>query len=949
MKRLFKILAWTAAIFLIIVVLLVIGVKLFFPVEKAKAMAIEKSSKMLGRPIHVKDVSLSFWGGLGIELHEVVIGSPAGMEVGDFLRADAVDLKLQLFPLLKGSYYVDKLIINSPVITLVKRPDGANNYTFTFPEEELKEVTDFPAEQLPAETKAAATAVSFEQFEIHDGRLIYRDDSSHTEIRLGGINVATELDTPRKGVYTSGGKISIDSVSVLSEQTLPTLSASLRYTAEYNLPQKHLSFEKTSLTVNQLKFTLGGEVTYDSTDITARLSIISDMIAVRDLFSLLPQAQQQELTDYAIAGDFSLDVDVDYDSRKESPLVYSGTATISDMTMSKKDIAGSLALTKALIDFKPDKVRINIEEGAFDGQPLQGHVVVNDFEDPFVNGALSGKCDLAFLAPFLPPEGKHELQGMMDFDLTVSGKVKEPKNMGFSGSAKVAAGRYRSVLLPEPIDSFALDVFFDDKVALINNFAARSTSCDVSLSGRLTNLVPYFLADSTSTFSEPLLLNARLNTHCNLELFNSFLPPAGKPELKGQLRASLDLSGDILKPPSFKIYGQLTLDNASYTDSLLPEPIRTLDVAMQLSPDTVIIDSMYVRFESSDLALTGKLAEPLPYFLESAEKQRSMRKPFFLFSVRSHRFDVDKLFPEATPGSGVNRAELPADSLPPIILPDINGEGTIRFDTVIYSRVEFTQLTGKVGIQNRKIRCYDVTGKVYTGTVAGNTTIDLHDFNHPQYTGEFKAADIEANDFVTRFSKFGGHLYGKANLQGKYSARGWEPDEFLNSLTMNATADMREGKLVTSGVLYTTLSKLAQQAGRTFQKEQPLRGLTTKIIVKDGKVKLDKLKTKVGTIGDLELDGSYSFENELDYRGSLLLSKEWTQDLMSKGGLLGGLAGLFADQSVKRLKLPLVIGGTVDKPTFNIDLSSLGKNATENVKEKAGNLLKDLFKKKDKP
>jgi hypothetical protein len=352
------------------------------------------------------------------------------------------------------------------------------------------------------------------------------------------------------------------------------------------------------------------------------------------------------------------------------------------------------------------------------------------------------------------------------------------------------------------------------------------------------------------------------------------------------------------------------------------------------------------------MALSAKLIDPFPYLLPTALSKgidkSKLKKPNLLFELTSHRFDTDRLFPEAVPGSETNRAALPADSLPPLFLPDIDGKGTMQFDTIIYSRIEFTHLKGKALIHDRKIDCYDVTGKVYTGDVTGTTSIDLNDFNMPRYKGEFKATQIEADDFVSRFSQFGGHVFGKTDLSGGYEASGWEPEQFMNSLSMTAKTDIHEGKVVTSGFLYSAISTLAQQAGQPFDREQPLKALNTNIVVKDGKVRLDKLKTRVGTMGDMELDGFYAFTGSLEYKGSILLTKEWTSQLMSRGGLLSGLAGLFTDKSVDRIKLPIVIGGTVEKPSFNVDYSALTKGAQDNLTKDAGKLLNDLFKKKDK-
>ena len=116
--------------------------------------------------------------------------------------------------------------------------------------------------------------------------------------------------------------------------------------------------------------------------------------------------------------------------------------------------------------------------------------------------------------------------------------------------------------------------------------------------------------------------------------------------------------------------------------------------------------------------------------------------------------------------------------------------------------------------------------------------------------------------------------------------------------------------------------------------------------MKNGKVAVDRLKTKLGNVGDLELKGFYNMDGALDYQGTLLLSREWTRGIMSQGSLLGGLAGLLGDQSVERLKLPLVITGTVDKPAVNLDYSALGQNVQDNLGRKAEDVLNNLIKKK---
>ncbi|UCD62763.1 MAG: hypothetical protein JSW34_08330, partial [Candidatus Zixiibacteriota bacterium] len=163
--------------------------------------------------------------------------------------------------------------------------------------------------------------------------------------------------------------------------------------------------------------------------------------------------------------------------------------------------------------------------------------------------------------------------------------------------------------------------------------------------------------------------------------------------------------------------------------------------------------------------------------------------------------------------------------------------------------------------------------------------------------------------------------------------------------TMNSATSMKQGKVVTSGAVYTLFSNLSSRIGQPFDKEQPLKDLLTNITVEDGKVSFDKLTTRLGNIGELELGGFYSFSGDLSGNGSILLSKEYSQKLVSQLG--GTLGGLLTDRSVDRVKLPFPVGGTIDNPTISIDYQAVAKNLGENLLQDAGNLL-DLLKKKDK-
>ena len=89
-------------------------------------------------------------------------------------------------------------------------------------------------------------------------------------------------------------------------------------------------------------------------------------------------------------------------------------------------------------------------------------------------------------------------------------------------------------------------------------------------------------------------------------------------------------------------------------------------------------------------------------------------------------------------------------------IPDMLCQGTITADTLIYSQVLFTGVSGMIRLKDRILESYAVTANVYGGRARGKVAIDLNNLNDPGYSGVFEANDIEADNFITRFAEFGG-------------------------------------------------------------------------------------------------------------------------------------------------------------------------------------------------
>ena len=116
------------AIVLGVLALTVLAVVVFLPTEKIRDLALAQAREKLGREVTMGDVGVSFGGGLGVSLADIVVHNPEGFAGDPLARVGAVDLKLAIGPLFKGQVEVKRLVLDSPRLNLINRADGTNNY-----------------------------------------------------------------------------------------------------------------------------------------------------------------------------------------------------------------------------------------------------------------------------------------------------------------------------------------------------------------------------------------------------------------------------------------------------------------------------------------------------------------------------------------------------------------------------------------------------------------------------------------------------------------------------------------------------------------------------------------------------------------------------------------------------------------------------------------------------
>ena len=90
-----------------------------------KERVLSEAREAAGTEVEVAELDISIWRGIALE--GVMIADPSGLS-NEFLTADRLILRHRLLPLLRRQVQIDRLALETPVVTLVQAQDGGWNF-----------------------------------------------------------------------------------------------------------------------------------------------------------------------------------------------------------------------------------------------------------------------------------------------------------------------------------------------------------------------------------------------------------------------------------------------------------------------------------------------------------------------------------------------------------------------------------------------------------------------------------------------------------------------------------------------------------------------------------------------------------------------------------------------------------------------------------------------------
>jgi hypothetical protein len=155
-------------------------VRIKYPPEKLKAMALAEIGTKLHRETRVEEVSLSLFQGL--KLIGFKLSERPSFSQGTFIECGSFHLRPSLLPLLKGHLAVSRLVLDSPVIRIVRNKDKTFNFSDLLGGESAP-----PAKNSRPSGGAAPVLLTVDRISIRNGQVLFLDRSDGSDARLENL------------------------------------------------------------------------------------------------------------------------------------------------------------------------------------------------------------------------------------------------------------------------------------------------------------------------------------------------------------------------------------------------------------------------------------------------------------------------------------------------------------------------------------------------------------------------------------------------------------------------------------------------------------------------------------------------------------------------------------------------------------------------------------------
>jgi AsmA protein len=266
-----------------VLIVLLIVVPFFIPVNQFKPTIEEKASAALGRKVQLGNLSLSLLHG-ALSAQDLSVGDDPKFSPSPFLTAKSLSVGVEIMPLIFSKQLnVTDIVIDEPQVTLLKNAAGVWNYSSIGASSSAPATTEAKPAAPPTPAASSTTPdISVKKLELKNGKIVVgsttsqqRNTYDHVTVKASDFSLNSKFPVTVSADLPGGGSLKLDGdVGPIdkSDSTLTPVNAKL-HVASLNLATTGILDPSLGLGgVADVDTTLANEGGFAQTNGTVKLS-----------------------------------------------------------------------------------------------------------------------------------------------------------------------------------------------------------------------------------------------------------------------------------------------------------------------------------------------------------------------------------------------------------------------------------------------------------------------------------------------------------------------------------------------------------------------------------------------------------------------------------------------------------------------------------------------------
>ena len=933
---------------LVLIILMAVAFAIPFIFKKQIADLVKKEiNKNLRARVDFSDVSLSLFRHfpkVSIRVENLAVIGTDEFAKDTLIAASAVDASANLISVIKGKdIKVSGVFLESPRIHALVNKEGKANWDIAKGD---------AAPSSSPDSSASAFKMTLQQYEIKDGYIFYRDETSDMSAEIAGLDHEGSGDfTQDEFILSTATKTKAANFTYAKIPYLANTNAVIDADIKIDNKTNTYTFKTDDIALNNLKVTVDGtfQLVNDST-YQMDISFKSPSNDFKDILSLVPAVYKNDFDKIKTSGSALFNGFVKgtygpqqlpaYDINLE---VKDGFFQYPDLPSPVKNIQIDLRLSNP--DGIMDNTLLEISKGRLDmdNEPFDFKLLFKNPEtSQYLEASAKGKLDLANVSKFVKLEDGTKLAGVVLADVFAKGNLSalESQHGPFyaGGFLDIRNLAYSSKDFPQPVQNGNMKVQLTNTGGIADNTTVDITDGHIELgkdpfdfSLQLTNPV------SNIDFSG----NAKGRfTLDNIKQFTELEPGTS---ITGKLDADIELSGsktaiDKKQYDKIKINGSAALASLKYLSKDYPEGVVIENAQLTFNEKNVTLNKLVGNYLHTDFTANGVINNLIGYALEDQTLTGYL-------NLTADKINLNDWMGTVT--ADTSSGNVSASSEPFLVPKAINFIINAKAGWVKYDKVNYNNIDGVLELNDETVKLQNVKAEALEGTISFNGFYSTKASKKDPYVAlRYNLSDINIQKAFFAFNTFqklmpiGQFLDGKLNSQLVMTgnlAGNMMPD--LNSLSGKGNLLLLEGVLKK----FAPLEKLAS----TLQIEElnsiSIKDIKNHIEFSNGKVLVKPFTVNVKEI-EMQIGGMHGFDQTMDYVIAMKVPRKY---LGTEGNnLINNLASQASNKGVPVkvgdvVNLNVKMGGTLSNPSIKTDLKEVAGDAVADLKQQAADFAKE--------